>query len=348
MLFDRLRTDSELWNRYLNRSEYESDQSGRSIYSSSPSFDTTIPNVSDKLLDSGFDPGYPDGKDFALCLTHDIDVLSYAGLRWPYRFVQAVAGGRLRHAGRIALSKFSQAQNPLWNFEQIMEMEKKYDARSSFYFLALKKGELDFQYDIGDCKDVLIELDRSGWEVGLHGGHTAFNDPDQMRREKDRLETALGKPINGYRNHYLKFNIPQSWNYLKSTGFSHDSTIGYPDMIGFRNGMCHPYYPFDDVSQKYIDLLEIPLAIMDATLEYYLKFDTETAWTKIKSVINITRARRGVVTILWHNNYFSGSWGELYERILEYGQDQNGWLTSSGQINNWYRKQNYFQEKNSD
>ncbi len=350
MIFDRLRTNSELWNRYLNRAEYDSDQSGRSEFSSAPPFDINTPAVSDKLLASGFDPNYPNGKDFAICLTHDIDAINYPGLRWPYRILKAFSKGQFRHAGKIALSKFSHEQNPLWNFENIMELEKKYNAISSFYFLALVIGEEDFQFDIQDCKDVLIEIDRAGWEVGLHGGHTAFHDTDQLLREKDRLETALGKSVTGYRNHYLKFSLPHSWQSLKSARFEHDSTIGYPDMIGFRNGMCHPYYPYDDLKKEYLDILEIPLVIMDATLEYYLQLDPKSSWERVKNLIDITKERRGAISILWHNNYLFDpiGWGELYERILEYGQSQNGWLTSSAKINSWYRENNFFQTGDSD
>ena len=49
----------------------------------------------------------------------------------------------------------------------------------------------------------------------------------------------------GYRNHYLRFKLPETWKYLADAGFEYDTTLGYSNALGYRNGMCHPFRPYD-------------------------------------------------------------------------------------------------------
>ena len=109
-------------------------------------------------------------------------------------------------------------------------------------------------------------IDR-GWEVGLHGGHTAYLNAQEMKIKKERLEKVTHQPVLGYRNHYLRFKVPDTWEYLSKAGFQYDTTLGYADCAGFRNGMCHPFRPFNLNTNHEIDILEIPLTVMDGSLE---------------------------------------------------------------------------------
>jgi peptidoglycan/xylan/chitin deacetylase (PgdA/CDA1 family) len=124
-------------------------------------------------------------------------------------------------------------------------------------------------------------------------------------QEKKILEDIIGKKIVGYRNQYLKFKIPDTWEMLSEAGFKYDTTFGYADCAGFRNGMCHPFKPFNLNTGKEIDILEIPLVIMDCTLlRDYMRLDFERAWKLTKLLINRVEQYNGVITILWHNNFY--------------------------------------------
>jgi peptidoglycan/xylan/chitin deacetylase (PgdA/CDA1 family) len=67
-------------------------------------------------------------------------------------------------------------------------------ARSSFYFLALTlaPGDQDYAYDVRDLEAEIGMIADAGWEVGLHGGHWAYSDPEALETEKRRLE---GVPV---------------------------------------------------------------------------------------------------------------------------------------------------------
>ncbi|MBC7107307.1 MAG: hypothetical protein H5T41_00705 [Methanomassiliicoccales archaeon] len=65
-----------LWDVFTRREEYElrfRDRYNRFPFYMSRSREIFSPLVSQFLYDSGFRPDWPDGHDFAVCLTHDID-----------------------------------------------------------------------------------------------------------------------------------------------------------------------------------------------------------------------------------------------------------------------------------
>jgi hypothetical protein len=132
---------------------------------------------------------------------------------------------------------------------------------------------------------------------------------------------------------------------LSSAGFEYDATFCYADMIGFRNGMCHPFRPFNLNTNKEIDLLEIPLNIMDETMgEKYMRLDTARAFEATKYLIDTVEKYRGVLTILWHNTHlldektsqvmmFDKDMNKkFYEKILDYSCKKNAWITSGEEI----------------
>ena len=129
--------------------------------------------------------------------------------------------------------------------------------------MAENSGDRDYAYQIEDCETVLGDILDNGCEVGLHGGPTTYSNPEEMKSKKEHLEKVLHKKVIGYRNHYLRFKVPVTWEYLHEAGFLYDVTFGYADCVGSRNGLCHPFKPFNLKTGKSIEILEIPLGIMD-------------------------------------------------------------------------------------
>jgi hypothetical protein len=113
-------------------------------------------------------------------------------------------------------------------------------------------------------------------------------------------------------------------------------------MIGFRNGMCHPFNPYNLNSQEAIDILEIPLIIMDGAL-FSITRSLNEAFESCKKLIDTAEKYNGVITLLWHNAPFSWpirkNWKLLYEKILKYCYDKNAWMTSGEEIYKWWTKE---------
>ena len=241
----------------------------------------------------------------------------------------------------IGKIKKDDSKNPYLNFKAIQKIEETFGANSSFYFKATLRDPEGWSwiYDISTLKNELGAITDRGGEVGLHGGFYSYNNSKELKKEKDALEKALGKNVIGIRMHYLRFNVPYTWRLLADLGFKYDTTFSYSDMPGFRNGMALPFRPYDMYLNKEIDILEIPLVIMDLSLA---KMPIEEAWMIIKELVEVTEKNNGVITILWHNTIFDdifwGGWAHLYERVLRYLNEKNAWITNGEQIYRYWSK----------
>ncbi|MCJ7634681.1 hypothetical protein MUP77_20110, partial [Candidatus Bathyarchaeota archaeon] len=219
-----LNQNRELWDLFTRNEEYSPmflDNHQRFPYYMSRNRDVLEPRVSAFLIENGLKVEYPEGRRFAVCLTHDVDAVYFSKAEIGFSAATSLA----RHQAKNALKTcFNMVRwKPLWNFNDIITLEEKYGAKSSFYFLALEDHDLDFNYRIQDLENELGNITDQGWEVGLHGGHDAYNNLSEIRIEKERLEKALGREVIGYRNHFLKFKVPTTWELLSNAGLKYDS-----------------------------------------------------------------------------------------------------------------------------
>lgn len=327
--------NDRIWKIYTRNEEYNPlvlDRFNRFNYYASSNKNILEPMVSRFLMENGSEINYPDGKKFAVCLTHDVDKVF---LYWKAR-----CSNCLKELARLKFNSSIKGlfrRNPYLNFREIMDIENRYNARSSFYILTTNRDILnDPLYDAKDLEDELKHVIDQGWEVGLHGGYYSYNNFGLIKYEKERLEKIIGKTVVGYRNHFLRFSIPRTWELLSHVGFKYDTTLGFADMVGFRNGMCYPFKPFDLNENKKINILEIPLAISDGALFSQMHLDFDESWKICKKIIDNVIAVNGVVTVSWHNTSFDEvecmDMKRLYDKILKYSYERNGWLTSGEKI----------------
>lgn len=345
-MYEAIKKNEELWNLFTLRDEY-SKADGCSN-GESPGCSQEIisyPKISEFLMKNEKDKDdieYPDGKSFAVCLTHDVDEvyppLSHTLLSGLHLFKD----GNLKDLGNFLFWKAKGSEfSPYNNFGQIMDLEESYNARSSFYFLANSRDIRRHRYNIEGLEKELGIIDDRGWEVGLHGGYYSYNSLNDIVKEKSLIEKLLGKKIVGYRNHYLKFEIPESWELLAKAGFKYDTTMGYNGNIGFRNGMCHPFNPYNLNTDRPIEIMEIPLCIMDSAL-LKGKYSIDKSWELISSILDATERCNGVLTLSWHSQNFGCPFRKdlikLYGKILNRVAEKNAWITSSEEIWKFWRR----------
>ena len=229
-MIELLKQNRELFDIFARQEEYNSpllDMHQRFHSSLSRNRNVLVPEVSKFLVENGLKPEYPEDKKFAVCLTHDIDFVAFS----RSEVIRQLISRQPQNALKMFLYNKNAKWNPRCNFGDIMTLEEKYGAKSSFYFMALDNESFDFNYKIEDLFPELGIIGDKGWEVGLHGGYEAYDDLNKIRIEKKRLERVLGKKVSGYRNHYLRFKIPDTWELLNKAGFKYDTTLGYPDCV---------------------------------------------------------------------------------------------------------------------
>ena len=93
-------------------------------------------------------------------------------------------------------------ENLYRNIPEYMELEEKFGIRSTFFFRTFyEDGNVD------DYEDDILELQKGGWEIGLHTDPQSVNDIERIKQEKEKLESLTKKPIIGNRVHFLNYNL---------------------------------------------------------------------------------------------------------------------------------------------
>jgi peptidoglycan/xylan/chitin deacetylase (PgdA/CDA1 family) len=184
----------------------------------------------------------------------------------------------------------------------------------------------------------LVELLLAGGaEIGLHGSYLAAEDASLLAEEKQRLEELAG-PVVGQRFHYLRVDPAVNLAGLAGLGFRYDSSLGFADRPGFRGGIAHPFRPWDFATEQPLDLVELPLAVMDVTLaeERYLGLPAAVAERQLLDLVDWAAVRGGGFSVLWHTDRFdsgtSGGWDRLYLRFIEAVQARGGVCVSAGAL----------------
>jgi len=273
-------------------------------------------------------PGWmPEPPKFRIKISHDIDsVWSGNGLLGRGR---TVAGDLLKRrdpkkALLTAWSIFQPQSDPM--FSSIFDLAKQSEEcglQAAFYFMAARKGQYDQGYDPARplVRQTLQELHNRGHEIGFHPSYRAAEDLGLWREELARLRASAGDiPICGGRQHYLRFQTPQTWRLWEEAGLEYDSTLSYADHEGFRCGTCHPFRPYDVERDRVMDVTEIPLIVMDGTLKQYRNLTPGEAEQRILTLAERCKQVGGTFTMLWHNSSLIGewaSWAPMYKRVLQ-------------------------------
>jgi hypothetical protein len=290
------------------------------------------------------------GARFAVALTHDVDV--------PWRWTRigvlgaaarlkshALAGrpGPAAHEARglalVPLHKL-RGTDPNWRFAEVAAEERALDARSTFFLMAghghRADGAAPEAYD--RLRPRLVEtLLEAGAEVGLHGSYLAAEDLDRLARERVAL-AQLDGPLIGQRYHYLRVDPHRNLAPLGSIGFRYDTSLGFPDELGFRAGIAHPFRPWDFERDRPADLVELPLAVMDATLaeERYEHLSASEAKPRVLALLDWAAEHGGAFSILWHPERFDGpsarGWDRLYFELIEAVRERGGVCLSAGEL----------------
>jgi len=347
-IFNTIKKDQNLWELFTKKEEYNSvslDDEGRFSFSFSKHKNVLNPVVSKHLLENGFHAKYPDDKNFSVVLTHDVDD-AYVKLRHILSsFPNCILNKNIGGIGSLIKGKLNKNKSPYLNFQKIIDLEQKYNAKSTFYFLVDPHDSLGYKYYASDLENEIRNIIDKDCEIAYHTRYNIYDKPKEIIKEKTILEKITGKKIIGVRNHILKFKTPNSWDDLAKSGFLYDSSFHYHDMVGFRNGMCHPFYPYDLNQDKKIKILEIPIVVSDIAFRSFMKIDAVESWKHIKQLIDVTEKNNGVLTILWHNwtfsypvsisGWFSKDWTKLYEKILKYSSEKNAWITNCEDVYNY-------------
>ena len=291
---------------------------------------------------------WPEGKPFAVSLTHDVDEIrkTYQWLTYPARKITRGDWRGLTTQCRSFIRKL-RGDEPFWTFDALSRLEDSLGVRSSLYFLH-ETGKVSItdketwrhagrRYRFADprVRAVLRDLFRREWDVGLHGSFYSYTNEETISSEKRELEQALGQTVCGGRQHNLNLKIPYTWLIQERAGLIYDSTLGYNDCMGFRWGISFPFRPFLPDENRLSGVLQLPLVIED--LPY---FRSPTRWEDFLDICRRVHISHGMITLLWHHSVFNEmefpGWAKDYADIIGYCKKMNAWVTDAKSISRWW------------
>ncbi len=306
----------------------------------------------------------PQGYSFTACLTHDID---FVGIRshmfdhtmWGFLFRSTVGAAWKYLNGRIRIGQLLKCwgaaaslpfvflgwMEDFWEpFEWYLRAER---GLAATYFLIPFKGHRGERvpgrhgsrravaYEVADLTERTATLQQHGCELGVHG-IDAWHSVEKGRTELAKVAKSIDNSPVGIRMHWL-LQDSKTPLVLDESGYAYDSTSGYNETIGYRNGTSQVFRPLGADT-----LLELPLHIQDGALFYphNLNLTESEAEKRCHSLLKNSHEFGGVLTLLWHDRSHAAErfWGGFYIKLVQTLKSSGVWFATCTQAVEWFRK----------
>ena len=319
-------------SRYEEYLKFEGDQFGRFKASDTLAFQNNFlqkPIVNiwienfKKLLQNKFQGLKFKTHLFNSIVTYDIDV----AFKYKGRSIGRTLGSGLKDILGFRAQNFKeriqtllQSKKDPWDiYEDLQKSISRNNLSTIFFFLLADKSEHDrnLNYQNPLMNRLVNQID-SFSEIGIHPSFHTTAFPEKILIEKERLENISSQKIFKSRQHYLKFNLPDTFNALLSTGISEDYSMGFPEMPGFRAGTCKPFYFYDLKNEQVTSLKIFPVTCMDATFIYYLEKSPEKSLVEILNLLKQVKNVNGTFIPIFHNDILGGNskWKSVHDQLI--------------------------------
>ncbi len=266
-------------------------------------------------------------KKYSYTPTIDIDnAYAYLGKSFARTlggFARAIAKSDWDDFGKRKNVLLKKEKDPYDTYDFQMEIHKKYRLKPVYFLLM---GDWDTNDKnlphTNQQMQALIKNISQNAETGIHPSFASNQYSEKIKIEKERLEIIRNSPITKSRQHFLMLRFPQTYQNLVASGITDDYTMGFADEIGFRSGTCTPYKWYDLEKEEETNLTLHPFAVMDGTLNNYLKLSPEKAIEKIKLIVAEIKNVNGEFISIWHNETLGDwrdwkGWKNIYEEMIK-------------------------------
>jgi hypothetical protein len=304
------------------------------------------------LLGAGhsLEPLWPEGKPFAMYLSHDIDKVANPQ---TYQQVLRATEDRFKHRTKVWFrnlkGRYPAAPDVKDTMETALDIESKHGVVSSWFFTdypVSPSEEFDcvyvpddpcrYQGKVTTIKAMMIDLAKRGHDVGLHGSYHSARCSGMLKKQRQSLELATGLEIRSTRQHWLHFDIDLTPRLQSEAGIEVDGTFGFNRHLGFRAGTSLPFF------WSGLDLLEVPLVLQDVAIfsPAAMELDLTLANAVCAQIVDEVASVGGCVGVLLHPEQFPlinglASW---YDTLIATALRKGAWVTSLAGINTWWRE----------
>jgi hypothetical protein len=260
-------------------------------------------------------PVSPFGPGMVFVASHDLDHLSADRVVNARRVLKNAAATALNDHDPLAVVRIAHAtlrraasRRPVADgVRDLLDGEAARGIASTYTVVPASSHRRDPHYRLDDVyvRRTLDDIARGGHELAVHGSYRSVESgglPDEYAAMR-----AAGLTVTGGRQHWLRHRGGELFHALASSGATWDSTLGYPDDIGYRNGAAFPFPPYDLQAEQAHPIIEIPLVIMDRAVCATSR--DPGSWGR--TAHDLLRASSadgwGGVAVLWHDAVFTGT-----------------------------------------
>lgn len=230
---------------------------------------------------------------------------------------------------------YASGHDPYDTYEYMLAVQKEYNLDSIYFFLLADYGHNDKNVPFTSRKfQSLIKFIADYAKVGIHPSYGSNTRPANLKKEIGRLAEVTRREVTRSRQHFLKLTLPDTYRRLLELDIEDDYTMGFASEVGFRAGICTPYFHYDLDQEQPTPLRIHPFAMMDGTLNEYMHLSPEEAIATAKELIGEVRAVNGTFISLWHNETLNDrgawkGWREVYEQMVEAAAERSGKTAST-------------------
>ncbi len=258
------------------------------------------------------------GKILISC---DVDEPYERWIKGPFSLAKGVAGALIRRrsirvAARRVLNALSSwrgdfSNDPNWCFDWYMKACEKHGYVATFYFIPTAgRGGEDAAYQLDEPRivNLMRNILERGHQIGMHGSYRSYLNPELLFSERAHLESQIQiiKPsfkVRENRQHFLRWRIQETPDYLQYAGFDVDASGGFADQVGFRFGTSRQFHMWSWQKMEPLKIVQSPLIVMEGTLMSYMRLNLASDGNALIRVLK-TRCIRygGNFSLLWHNS----------------------------------------------
>ena len=136
------------------------------------------------------------------------------------------------------------------------------------------------------------------------------------------LYTFAHRKSSPSRQHYLRFELPETFRRLIKNNIQFDFSMGYGSINGFRASAASPFYWYDLEKENQTELMLFPFCYMEANSFYEQKYTAQQALDEMRHYYNTIKSVNGTFITIWHNQFLGSDklyegWKEVYEQFIK-------------------------------
>jgi hypothetical protein len=171
----------------------------------------------------------------------------------------------------------------------------------------------------------LVEKIQEAGRVGIHPSYYTSTGEASLEKEMEAVAQVTGMPLTHSRQHFLRFQWPDTFRKLVQAGITHDHSMGYADQVGFRAGISISYPFFDLTQDEVLPLTVHPFAVMESVYRFKWRVPPAEALNDMRKIRDAVKSTGGKFVSVWHDKSLSRHgegrrWAKAYATHLEWAK----------------------------